>query len=366
MRQTKVVIPFKGSSSKSNISDEGFSIVGILAQKDLEDRGPVSPSSPSSSYIIEEVDVSKTRGRNLALLLHGVLSHKDQTYHRRLVQELDVDSFRFDFRANHESPGPWSMSSFEQDLEDLDVVLDYLRNHLGYRVQILIAHSRGAIDAFTYLSRNSHDRAPPNLRIPYFVALGARWRMNRIHDRDDTYRKAFETEGFYRWKVKVAGQVKEVKIYPEQVEQFAQYRMDLVVQRFPTKTDTLLIHGTGDKTVPPADAAYFANELTSKVRRPGSFRMHMVDEADHNFQGHYEEVVRVIVEWFEERRRLEGLGEGAGAIWERELAEENEQSLTTTTTTATPIPSTVVDQGSLLQSSWDEARRGGGDAKGKL
>lgn len=90
--EKKLSIPFPNASSPST------HLVGILHQKR-------TPSSSSSS--------SKGGSRPLVLILHGVLAHKDQTYHRLLAKRLDVDSLRFDFRGNGESGGEWGMADYE-------------------------------------------------------------------------------------------------------------------------------------------------------------------------------------------------------------------------------------------------------------
>jgi hypothetical protein len=61
----------------------------------------------------------------------------DQTYHKPLARQLaarGLDSFRFDFRANHESPGNWSQSNFD-DASSLSCCVICLGTDslLGYR-----------------------------------------------------------------------------------------------------------------------------------------------------------------------------------------------------------------------------------------
>lgn len=94
-------------------------------------------------------------------VLHGVLAHKNQIYHKalcnRLAEERGLDSFRtscrsecpealadlacagFDFHANDESPGDWTMSGFDEDLEDLKDVVNWLYAEFGYVVQLRAA-----------------------------------------------------------------------------------------------------------------------------------------------------------------------------------------------------------------------------------
>ncbi|KAE8209677.1 hypothetical protein CF327_g6368 [Tilletia walkeri] len=244
----------------------------------------------------------------LALILHGVLAHKDQIYHKKLVAGLDMDSFRFDFRANHESPGEWSMSSFHDDVQDMRAVITHLRKFFNYRVHLLVAHSRGALDTWTYLAEQERSRRAglvnEETEVPsYVVCLGSRWRMEKIYDRMKIYEEGFRTEGFFRWKAKVAGKEVEALITPAQVEEFAKFPVVDYVRDAPLDSDYLLVMGTADKIVPSSDVGYYMNALTSQAgRRPGSVQMHLVEHADHNFVGHYDEVVETILSWLRARQ----------------------------------------------------------------
>lgn len=131
--ETKIRIPFPSAS------DPQLYIVGILAQK--------------SSQIIEQSS-SKGNPRPLALILHGVLAHKDQAYHKALAKLLPIDSFRFDFRANGESSegSEWHMSNFEEDWKDLDRVWEYLREEYGYVLDLVVGHSRGSLGGWGWFA----------------------------------------------------------------------------------------------------------------------------------------------------------------------------------------------------------------------
>lgn len=67
------------------------------------------------------------------------------------------------------------LPTVQDDLEDMRCVIAYLRNTYGYRIELLVGHSRGALDSFSYLSRHGHT---PESEIPYYVSLSARWRMH--------------------------------------------------------------------------------------------------------------------------------------------------------------------------------------------
>ncbi|KAL9940212.1 hypothetical protein V8E36_000917 [Tilletia maclaganii] len=313
--QTKLAIPFPDDARSGDLS-----IAGILAHAE-----PLSSDGPGAQAANDNASASSSRSgsqasagaepRPLALILHGVLAHKDQIYHKKLVAALDMDSFRFDFRANHETPGTWSMASFHEDIEDMRCVISYLRRHHNYRVHVLIAHSRGALDAWMYLGeqeRNRRDarRSGParneDIEVPpYVVSLSGRWRMERIHDRTKLYEAGFKAEGFYRWKARVAGKDVEVHITPEQVADFAKFPLPGYVRDAPLETDVLLITGTADKVVPTSDVGYYVNALSSQPgRRPGSVQVYLVEHADHNFIGHYDEVVQAITDWLQSRRAI--------------------------------------------------------------
>ena len=154
--------------------DAGVEIVGILSRNKnvggQESRGQASTANGSAIGA----------PRPLALILHGLFAHKNQTYHRSLAAALDIDTFRFDFRGNDESSGKWSLGVLEADFRDLCLVVDHMRNEYNYRIEIIIAHSRGAGLGWEYYCKNSNEGLPEEQRIPYYVSVCARWYMPGI------------------------------------------------------------------------------------------------------------------------------------------------------------------------------------------
>lgn len=72
-------------------------------------------------------------------ILHGILAHKNQSYHpllaERLANERGLDSFRYDLRAQGgESDGEWGMANFEDDVDDIETVVDAMKIKFGYKV----------------------------------------------------------------------------------------------------------------------------------------------------------------------------------------------------------------------------------------
>ncbi|GAW09259.1 ectomycorrhiza-regulated esterase [Lentinula edodes] len=115
-----------------------------------------------------------------------------------------MDSFRFDFRGNHETPGVWKQGGMDDDLEDIRRV------------------NRG---------------------------------LSTISDEE---------------------------------------REDI---KHSAKTDVLTIHGLSDKAVPSYDAIIYARALNERV--PGTHNLHLMEDADHNFTGRQDEVVDIILEWWD-------------------------------------------------------------------
>ena len=104
-----------------------------------------------------------------------------------------MDSVRFDFtHAKYgASDWKWHMARFHQDIEELQFVVDYLAEMLGYEIRLrersflqvvtsdsyaslVIGHSKGALASFAYLSKIKN---PP----PFYVNLSGRYDMKRAN-----------------------------------------------------------------------------------------------------------------------------------------------------------------------------------------
>lgn len=165
--QIKIRIPHPNDGP-----DAGVEIVGLLARAD---NYRASQKNESSIEPVSRTTVSKSEMRPLALILHGVFAHKDQTYHRGLVAALDIDSFRFDFRGNSESTGEWNIGAIDADYRDLLLVVEHLRTHYNYWIEIVVAHSRGAGIVWEYFAKEFHEGKSIAQRIPFYVSVSARW-----------------------------------------------------------------------------------------------------------------------------------------------------------------------------------------------
>lgn len=64
------------------------------------------------------------------------------------------------------------MAALEEDVEDLDVVVQHLKKHLGYVVDLIVGHSRGSVIAIRWLCTS-----PDASQCRGFVNVSGRYRM---------------------------------------------------------------------------------------------------------------------------------------------------------------------------------------------
>lgn len=234
------------------------------------------------------------------------MGHKDYLFQRLLAQRFPMDSFRFDFRGNHETGGTWKQGALDEDLEDVDAVVAHLKSTYGYDIELIVGHSRGSLVASRWIASTEDGR-----KVPAFVNVSGRYRMRKILETPGARRwqEEFKTQGYYTWNVTVARKQIAARIYPHDVENFCSWDTSFVWDQFPKETDVLTLHGLADTTVPPYDALIYARALGN--RSPGTHSLHLMEGADHNFTKRQDDVVDVILQWWDARQR----GELRTGIW---------------------------------------------------
>ncbi|KAI6117871.1 Alpha/Beta hydrolase protein [Pisolithus croceorrhizus] len=242
---------------------------------------------------LEQLEPDKpANGKRVALILHGTMGHKDYLFQKRLAMRLPLDSFRFDFRGSHESGGQWKYGGFAEDVQDLVTVVAFLRDNYGYEIDMVVGHSRGSVVGMHWLCTSEEGK-----RVTAVVNVSGRYRMHRIYDQMCNYKEAFDTMGYYEWKVSVARKQVLQRVYPKDLEEFASWDTGIVWDNFPPTINVLTVHGLADGVVPVYDAVIYARAFGS--RAPGTHVLHLMEDADHNFTGRQDEVVDVILEWLE-------------------------------------------------------------------
>ena len=72
-------------------------------------------------------------------------------------------------------------------------------------------------------------------------------------------------------------------------------------------THVLTLHGDADPLVPVEDGKMY-HFLLSQRPGPGTSTLHLVQGGDHNYIGHFEEVVKTILDWL---NRVDPINESA-------------------------------------------------------
>jgi len=163
----------------------------------------------------------------IALILHGLLAHKNQCYHRALASALPIDSFRFDFRGNGDTGGDWTMGNLGNDVEDLSSVIRHLHRQLGYEVEMIVAHSRGSMVSWMYLSRSEADLRRDmggNGYVDKFVAASGRWDMSKVLQSYAHFQKGFDKQGFHEWNITSAGKKRQYIVWPKDLQAMSEYK----------------------------------------------------------------------------------------------------------------------------------------------
>ncbi|KAH9854650.1 alpha/beta-hydrolase [Lenzites betulinus] len=241
-----------------------------------------------------------TKGKRIALVLHGALGHKDYLFQKRLALRLPLDSFRFDFRGNHESSGAWHLGKFYNDVVDLEVVVDYLTSQLGYVIDLLVGHSRGSVAGMLWLCKH-RDGAAKSVR--GYVNVAGRYRMEKIYEDMERNKELLDKQGYVLREAVVARKPFVGKMTRAHYEEFASTDTTVVLDQFPASIDVLTLHGFQDAVVPPYDAFIYAQIYGA--RNPGTHTLYYVEEADHNFTGIPEVVVNTVLEWLKQQDRQE-------------------------------------------------------------
>lgn len=76
-------------------------------------------------------------------------------------------------RGNHESGGQWRQGGLADDVEDLVIVVAYLRSTYGYEVDMVVGHSRGSVVGMHWLCTSEEGK-----RVRALVNVSGRYRMH--------------------------------------------------------------------------------------------------------------------------------------------------------------------------------------------
>ena len=75
-------------------------------------------------------------------------------------------------RGNHETGGEFKQGRIREDIVDLEVVVGYLKSKFGYKIDMLIGHSRGSVVAIHWICNSEDGR-----HVSAMVNVSGRYRM---------------------------------------------------------------------------------------------------------------------------------------------------------------------------------------------
>jgi len=252
------------------------------------------PSEPKWSIegeLEQRAPGEPTKGRKIALILHGVLGYRNYLYQKRLARELPMDSFSFGFR---EATGTWLMGGLEADIKDLFAVVAYLTSdQFGYVIDLVVGHSRGSLVGLKWMCTANEGRG-----LRGFVNLATRHRMELTQEYlgPESCARDAASQGFYTRRDTLTPAPPTPQIEAAELDAFASRDTGFSWKDAPPNIHILSFRGLADEVVPPRDAVTIAGATSG--RSPGTHTLHFIETIGHSSYGNYDETIRSILSWW--------------------------------------------------------------------
>ncbi|RKP15288.1 Alpha/Beta hydrolase protein, partial [Piptocephalis cylindrospora] len=228
----------------------------------------------------------------VALILHGMLGHKDYLYQKTLAHALPIPSIRFDFGGNGDSGDRFIRSHLKDDITDVESVATWARN-TGFQVSGVIGHSRGGGVAINWAIQHR----PRDLQ--WIVDLSGRYYLGPEASliNTDEINQALQNKGYHDRVYTARGRKVITRLTQADVAEFKTLptSMDGLLQPFPY--ELLILHGSKDAIVDVKDSRRYHEVV------PGS-TLKVFPEVDHNFTGNKSQVVQTILTWLDQKSFL--------------------------------------------------------------
>jgi len=173
-----------------------------------------------------------------------------------LEDRLAFDTFSFDARGMGESDGETGYANTEQECDDLAEVLRHLVER-GETIRAVCGHSKGAVVALMYASRS--DAVPCPLVVSVSARYDARDSSAGVARFSPAQQDELEQTGRFEWLSYRCGPEPERPhrrkyiVTREDIERAAKRSLECVASMAET-TQTLVLHGKADGTVPYANS----------------------------------------------------------------------------------------------------------------
>lgn len=228
--------------------------------------------------------------QNVAILIHGHLSHKNAIYQPLLAEMLSDLGYlviRFDFRNQGDSEDNSDAiagRTIFQDLEDLETVIKCVTNQYSQdftdifgesrlSLEMIIAHSRGVLPMLSYFSSLRN-----NITVPTLINCCGRFSSDGLLRRYTKMYPNWEKEKGFWTKTFRYGKYTDYWVSCDEIISAGCFS-NKQFKNIPSITNVVNIYGTCDDIIPLKDA-----ESYYELFKPNSF-IYLISGSDHNFYG---------------------------------------------------------------------------------
>lgn len=105
----------------------------------------------------------------------------------------------------------------------------------GYKVDLLVAHSKGCAVTHAYVAQHcsSHARSTKHRPPSRMLMCSGRLRMELVHRKDEEFQPQFDRQGYASIHVPIRGTIKEFRVYPDDHESQCNFPTRSFVERVP-------------------------------------------------------------------------------------------------------------------------------------
>ena len=243
----------------------------------------------TSEQLTEQLTSAINTTKPVVVICHGFMSWRNQMLLYNLASELstalDAHVVRFDFTGNGHSNGEWKYANYEQEHLDLCTIVDFIKSFLGCKVACIIGHSQGMASVLQYAASVANDEKEGGYddKCKYFVNLAGVYSIPGEIDPTKKLPPQQCTE------LKESGLCHITSFFGKKTFKITQDRIDFRkhydssqhvkhLKGDSSSVHFLTIHGREDTAVSVDNANRFHREISNHS-------IHIIDGADHNFNG---------------------------------------------------------------------------------
>jgi alpha/beta superfamily hydrolase len=212
-----------------------------------------------------KLDIKDTSSNQLLIFCHGSMCDNDSFFYPELLENIPVNTCRFDFSGCGRSEGIFAYDGFSREVADLQEIVQTMRFR-GFSVMCTMGHSRGATVALMHSAEYGN--------IPLVILLAPKFDMQSDPKIYTSNKEHFDKDKFYDFHFK--NRVFHITL--EQIYRAKWCNIRSYCER--TESKVFIFHGDKDRNIGLSEAYSFRDALGSKVH--GFYVQH---GAGHFFEG---------------------------------------------------------------------------------